>query len=219
MKKGRILLISLIIVITIVCMLNAYSSQVMSDLKDNIVRLHVVASSDNEVDQQLKLKVRDSVVSYTNELLANCGDSESAYSVLNKNIESIEEIARETVISEGYDYDVKAMLGSFEFPTKDYGSIVLPNGEYTSLKIIIGEGEGKNWWCVLFPPLCFVNANVADQVSPEGEEKLKETVPGEAFDVIEKPIKGVKFKFKIVEVIESAKLKIRATVKKTFKLY
>lgn len=215
MKKGQILLLVLTFVITVICILNVYSDQVMSDLKGNIVRLHVVASSDTENDQQLKLRVRDNVVKYTNEILENCSNSNAAYEVLSENISKIEEIAKETVISEGYDYNVHAMLGTFEFPTKDYGNIVLPNGDYTSLKIIIGEGEGQNWWCVLFPPLCFVNANVADNISEEGEEKLKEEVSEDSYDVIQKPVKGVKFKFKIVEVIENTKLKIRATFRKS----
>lgn len=211
----RLLLLIILLIITSVCILNAYSDNVMTDLKNNIVRLHVVASSDNTDDQALKLKVRDSIVAYTNEVLADCDNSGDAYDTLNENISEIEKIAKDTVVKEGYDYDVKAMLGIFEFPTKDYGNIILPNGEYTSLKIIIGEGEGQNWWCVLFPPLCFVNANVDDKISSTGEKKLKDEVSDDSYNVIEKPAKGIKFKFKIVEVIENAKMKINAKLQKS----
>lgn len=232
MKKVKLILLVLILIITSVCILNAYSNNVMEDLKGNIVRLHVVASSDNANDQELKLKVRDSVVEYTNSILLNCDTSQDAYKILYDNIYEIERIAKETVEKEGYSYDVSASLGIFEFPTKDYGNIILPNGEYTSLKIIIGEGIGQNWWCVLFPPLCFVNASASKNLNPiidnedtdndedetivseEGKEALKDKVTKTSYDVIEKPEKGVKFKFKIVEVFESAKLKIQATFKK-----
>lgn len=235
MKKVKHLLLILVLLITTICILNVYSSQVMEDLKGNIVRLHVVASSDNADDQELKLCVRDSVVEYTNKILESCDSSQEAYRILDRNKNEIERIAKETVRSKGYDYDVDVSLGIFEFPTKDYGNIILPNGEYTSLKITIGEGLGQNWWCVLFPPLCFVNANVNAEeleqpsdndnrndnnessnpkVSEQGKDALKENLSKTSYDVIEKPNNGVKFKFKIVEVIENAKMRIQATFKK-----
>ncbi|NLN05051.1 MAG: stage II sporulation protein R [Clostridiaceae bacterium] len=240
MKKVKHLLLVLVLIITAVCILNVYSNNVMEDLKGNLVRLHVVANSDNADDQDLKLSVRDSVVEYTNKILESCESSQEAYKILDRNLYEIERIARDAVRSKGYDYDVDVSLGIFEFPTKDYGNIILPNGEYTSLKITIGEGLGQNWWCVLFPPLCFVNANVnavvnepdadnddnnredgkvnEDEITEQGKEALKENLSKTSYEVIEKSNKGVKFKFKIIEVIENAKMKIQATFKRALKL-
>ncbi|HOA31430.1 MAG TPA: stage II sporulation protein R [Clostridia bacterium] len=240
MKKVKHLLLVLVLIITAVCILNVYSNNVMEDLKGNLVRLHVVANSDNADDQDLKLSVRDSVVEYTNKILESCESSQEAYKILDRNLYEIERIARDAVRSKGYDYDVDVSLGIFEFPTKDYGNIILPNGEYTSLKITIGEGLGQNWWCVLFPPLCFVNANVnavvnepdadnddnnredgkvnEDEITEQGKEALKENLSQTSYEVIEKSNKGVKFKFKIIEVIENAKMKIQATFKRALKL-
>ncbi len=240
MKKVKHLLLVLVLIITAVCILNVYSNNVMEDLKGNLVRLHMVANSDNADDQDLKLSVRDSVVEYTNKILESCESSQEAYKILDRNLYEIERIARDAVRSKGYDYDVDVSLGIFEFPTKDYGNIILPNGEYTSLKITIGEGLGQNWWCVLFPPLCFVNANVnavvnepdadnddnnredgkvnEDEITEQGKEALKENLSKTSYEVIEKSNKGVKFKFKIIEVIENAKMKIQATFKRALKL-
>jgi stage II sporulation protein R len=240
MKKVKHLLLVLVLIITAVCILNVYSNNVMEDLKGNLVRLHVVANSDNADDQDLKLSVRDSVVEYTNKILESCESSQETYKILDRNLYEIERIARDAVRSKGYDYDVDVSLGIFEFPTKDYGNIILPNGEYTSLKITIGEGLGQNWWCVLFPPLCFVNANVnavvnepdadnddnnredgkvnEDEITEQGKEALKENLSKTSYEVIEKSNKGVKFKFKIIEVIENAKMKIQATFKRALKL-
>ena len=235
MKKVKHLLLVLVLLITAVCILNVYSNHVMEDLKGNLVRLHVVASSDNADDQDLKLSVRDGVVEYTNKILESCESSQEAYKVLDNNLNEIERIARDTVRSKGYEYDVDVSLGIFEFPTKDYGNIILPNGEYTSLKITIGEGLGQNWWCVLFPPLCFVNANVnaainepdadnnteeevdENEINEQGKEALKDNLSKTSYEVIEKPNNGIKFKFKIIEVIENAKMRIQATFKRALK--
>ncbi len=217
-KVSRLLLIIILLVITSVCILNAYSSSVMTDISSNILRLHIVASSDSAEDQNLKLKVRDNIVTYTNEVLAECENPEDAYSILNENLGKLEEIANETIKKEGFDYCAEAKLGIYDFPTKDYGDIILPGGEYTSLRIVIGEGVGQNWWCVLFPPLCFINAN-ASKVTDEGERKLKDSISDDSYSVIKKADKGVKFKFKIVEVFESAKMRIQTSFKDFGKVF
>ena len=123
-------------------------------LYSSVMRLHILANSDSEEDQALKLGVRD-------RLILEFGDEFSSYSGIDEadadvssRIGEIESVAEAYVLSAGYDYGVRVTLGKEEYPTRNYGEISLPSGEYLSLRVIIGEGQGENWWCVLFPPMC-----------------------------------------------------------------
>ena len=124
------------------------------DLADRVVRLHVLANSDTEEDQALKLLVRDAVLDRTTEILEQSADRESAEALLRESLPELEALAEETVRANGYDYAVTAELADTAFPTKEYDGFALPAGEYLALRILIGEGAGQNWWCVVFPPLC-----------------------------------------------------------------
>ena len=124
------------------------------DLADRVVRLHVLANSDTEEDQALKLLVRDAVLERTTEILEQSEDRESAEALLRESLPELEVLAEETVRANGYDYAVTAELEDTAFPTKEYDGFSLPAGEYLALRILIGEGAGQNWWCVVFPPLC-----------------------------------------------------------------
>ena len=176
------------------CKINTFSN----DYKENLIRFHVLANSDSEEDQALKLKVRDKVISY---LKPKLEDSES----ISQSEKIILNICKETIKQNGYNYDVSINLGYSKFPTKQYSSVVLPAGEYKSLKIIIGKGQGKNWWCVMFPPLCFVDEqnNVIDK---ETDEKLKKVLTKDEYELIvekdKKNINNLQIKFKIVEVFQ-----------------
>ncbi len=121
---------------------------------DNVLRLHVLANSDSEEDQTLKLKVRDEVLAYCSPYLEDCKTRAEAEKTVNKLLPAIEAIAEKKVFDEGYDYGVSVTLGQEEYPTRQYDSLCFPSGEYLSLRVCIGEAEGQNWWCVLFPPLC-----------------------------------------------------------------
>ena len=125
-----------------------------AELYDNVVRLHVIANSDSEADQALKLKVRDAVLSAGKELFQACRTREEAIQMIEANRDLLQEAARATVAQEGFDYPVSLSLGLEEYPTKRYDAVCFPSGEYLSLQVVIGEGDGQNWWCVLFPPLC-----------------------------------------------------------------
>ena len=125
-----------------------------TQIYENVLRLHVLANSDSEEDQELKLKVRDAVLEYTESIFEPCTNKEEAQKILNENLDAIRDIAQDTVYSGGYDYEVSIELGEEEYPTKNYESCCFPSGKYTSLRIMIGSAQGKNWWCVLFPPLC-----------------------------------------------------------------
>lgn len=126
---------------------------------ESVVRLHVLANSDSEEDQVLKLKVRDAILAYTSPRVIDSASREEAISILQGELEAIKEIARQVVIENGYDYSVDVTLTLEDYPTRNYESMSFPAGEYVSLRVLIGEAEGQNWWCVLFPPLCLSAAS------------------------------------------------------------
>ena len=131
-----------------------WSVEQQEDLSRKMIRLHVIAHSDSAEDQALKLEVRDAVLDYATAVLQRSEDMTEAQTELQANLPRIENIARAAVAAEGYDYGVTASLGQAEFPLKEYEGFSLPAGEYTALRLVIGDGEGQNWWCVVFPPLC-----------------------------------------------------------------
>lgn len=191
--------------------LGIYSNQVMSELKENIVRLHVVADSDEPGAQALKLKVRDSVTQYTAQILENSGNAQESYKILQANIDEIQRVAEARARLEGCQLPVSAAIGEFDFPVKSYGNISLPTGNYNAVKVTIGTGEGQNWWCVLFPPLCFVDSENA-AISASGRVQLEENLSEQTYDVIENSNdKGdVKIRFKIVDFFENVAQRARA---------
>lgn len=130
-----------------------------TEIYENVLRLHVIANSDSEEDQALKLKVRDAVIEYTDDVFKSCSSKEEAQRILNKNLEQIKNIALNTVYSNGFSYSVSIEFNEEQYPTKNYESCCFPAGEYMSLRIKIGESAGQNWWCVLFPPLCLSAAS------------------------------------------------------------
>ena len=123
-------------------------------LADKVVRLHVLANSDSEEDQALKLRVRDAVLERTETLLEQSADRREAEGLLRGELLERERIAAEKIAAAGYDYPVTAELTDTEFPTREYDGFTLPAGKYLALRVVIGEGAGRNWWCVVFPPLC-----------------------------------------------------------------
>ena len=183
------------------CKINTFSN----DYKENLIRFHVLANSDSEEDQALKLKVRDKVISYLKPKLEDSESISQSEKIILNEKDKLMDICKETIKQNGYNYDVSINLGYSKFPTKQYSSVVLPAGEYKSLKIIIGKGQGKNWWCVMFPPLCFVDEqnNVIDK---ETDEKLKKVLTKDEYELIvekdKKNINNLQIKFKIVEVFQ-----------------
>lgn len=199
-------------VLFVTALLALYSASVMKDLKENIVRLHVVADSNDEEAQALKLKVRDSVAEYTAELLKDANTAEESYKILQANIDKIQDVAKQRAEDEGCALPVTAQVGEFDFPVKSYGNITLPTGNYNAVRVTIGSGEGQNWWCVLFPPLCFVDSE-ATAVSVSGRAQLQENLSDEAYAVIENvPDSGdVQIRFKVVDFFENIAQKARQT--------
>ncbi len=206
-KEKNILLLSIFIgtFITIVFMLStkSYSYNIQKGIADEVIRLHVLSNSDEDYDQQLKIKVKDGIVKMLENELHNSMSKDETRIILLQNLDRIEEKAKEIIEENGYNYNVTAKISFADFPTKQYGDVVLPAGEYEALKVEIGEAKGKNWWCVMFPPLCFVDASVKE-VPQEDKNKLKNVLTDTEYDIVtkaksEKDI-PVKIKFKIVEM-------------------
>ncbi|MGI9859921.1 stage II sporulation protein R [Moorella naiadis] len=130
----------------------------------NLIRLHVIANSDTPGDQELKRHVRDAVLARVGENLARAGDITTARQLVSTNLAAITAAAEDQIQREGRSYPVQAEFGDFDFPTRAYGNTVLPAGEYEAVRVVIGSGQGQNWWCVLFPPLCLVD--IAGRVEP-----------------------------------------------------
>ena len=164
-KKILTVLITLTLLITTLAVLPVHGE---SEIYSNVLRLHVIANSDSEDDQNLKLLVRDAVLAEAQILLCNVYDRAKAEETVMQNIEILRSVAEKTVLDNGYDYPVAIELGKEEYPTKNYESCSFPAGEYTSLRILIGEAAGQNWWCVLFPPLCLSAATDADAFASVG---------------------------------------------------
>ena len=161
----------------------------------DVIRFHVVAASDGKEDQRLKLLVRDKTLSLLEERLAGVTDRRKAAEIISSALPEIEEAARETVAVEGKDSLVTATLTREKYPVRYYDGFVLPRGEYTSLRVVIGEGEGHNWWCVLFPSFCTA-ASVAE------DEYLAAGFTDEQYSVIRRDSSPkYKVRFKILEVL------------------
>lgn len=182
--------------------LTSYANTISEDLSNNFFRLHILANSDSDEDQNLKLKIRDNIIEYMNTLSYSGLTKEEAINLTNSNLEIFKKIAETIILDEGYNYPVSLEIGNFYFPTKEYGNISLPAGYYDALKIEIGEAKGKNWWCSLFPPLCFVDIS-AGVIDEESEEFLKENLSDDEFAIITDTSENVKFKFKIIELINN----------------
>lgn len=182
------------------------------DIKDKLIRFHVIANSDTDEDQNLKLKVRDRVVEVLSEKLDGVTSLDEAENVLEENIEYINEIAREVIEENNYTYEVNTMLSYENFPDKVYGDCVFPQGNYEAFRVIIGEGKGQNWWCVMFPTLCFVDESKNSVDSNELKDDIENIQAKENNTIREEKNENseesnvnsneVKFKFKIVEVIK-----------------
>lgn len=142
------------------------------EVKDSLIRFHVIANSDNEEDQNLKLKVKNRVIDYLYPYLNKSESLDESREIIKDNMEDVKKLAEEVIKENNYKYNVQVELSRENFPDKSYGNITLPQGNYEAFRIIIGDGEGKNWWCVMFPPLCFVDESKAEVEYDKTEEKI-----------------------------------------------
>ncbi len=213
MKKERLaltFLLALLCLVSLALWLSASRSvqTVHEDLSSHILRFHVLANSDSEEDQALKLKVKASVLEYLEETLPEDAGLEETKTFIENHEGEIHKIASSVISEEGYDYPVSLYLEPWYFPTKSYGDLTFPCGTYEAFRVVIGEGNGKNWWCVLYPSLCFVDA--AYGVVPEdSKQELKDDLRPDTYaslvDEDEKEAGNEKpqISFRLVEFLSS----------------
>lgn len=207
MKKNiyTILFILFLLFIYIIICANSYTSAVSANIASSVFRLHVIANSDSDEDQNLKYVVRDNVLKYMNTLLDdNAPSKEETVKIISDNLDNFKRVALDTVYENGYDYDVNVEIGNFSFPTKNYGDITLPSGYYDALRISIGNADGRNWWCVMFPPLCFVDVT-SGIVPEESKATLEESLSNEEYELISGSSTEFEVKFRFVEFFENIK--------------
>ena len=162
----------------------------------DLIRLHVLANSDSVDDQQLKLKVRDAIIAYLAPYMEETPNATVARQIVLAQQANLMNVAKEVIAMNGASYPVNIEIGLFDFPIKSYGDLVLPAGKYEAVRILIGNGQGKNWWCVLFPPLCFIDITNAAAVPVTGTADNKES---------NQEPQTIEFKWKIVELLTDNK--------------
>lgn len=179
----------------------SYSTTVSNNIANSVLRLHVIANSDSVEDQNLKYKVRDNIINYMNEISLNAVSKEEAINIAKQHTNDFYNIAKQTILDNGYTYDVKISIGNFYFPTKSYGDIDFPAGFYDALRIEIGNASGQNWWCVLFPPLCFVD--ISSGIVPEdSKQQLDSSLSDEEYAILSSShtSNSINLKFKLLEL-------------------
>lgn len=170
-------------------------------IAEQIIRLHVVANSDTEEDQELKMKVKETIVTYLRGEMQDAVSVDEARQAIVEHLPEIEEIATEKMRAEGYDYTAEATLGESYFPVKEYGDLTFPAGDYEALRVRLGKSEGRNWWCVMYPTLCFVDSTY--QVVPESsKEQLKQNLTSEEYDSLLDGGEDISYSWKILEWIQ-----------------
>lgn len=195
MKKIFKIQLSVALTLILCCFANisVFSNQ-CDGIREKMLRMHVIANSDTKEDQELKLKVRDAVLSKGKEIFDGSVTAQEAEKKITPYIDVLENTAKEVIIEEGFDYDVKITVQNEYFKTRIYdNSVTLPAGHYTAVKVVIGEGKGQNWWCIMFPPMCLPAADTECDISDVLNYNENNIVSnGEKY----------KFKFKIVEFCE-----------------
>lgn len=170
------------------------------NIRNEILRLHVIANSDSSEDQELKLKVRDAVLSAGSQIFDGSVDIDNANKKILPEIERLEHVAEKIITENGFNYNVKICLQKEFFTTRTYNYVTLPAGDYLALRVIIGEGGGQNWWCVMFPPMC---------LSAADEDKVLSSVLNQKEIDLVKKSPQFESRFKIVELIETLKDRIK----------
>ncbi len=196
------LVIGMIVTFTTAFTTRNYTNEISTDIANSLLRLHVRANSNSEEDQKLKLKVRDAILKEFKYELSNSQSKEELIKTINKNEDKIIKVAKDVIEKNGYNYDVNLRIDETYIETRQYGDVYLPAGIYDALIIEIGSGEGDNWWCVLFPPLCYVEPT--QSISDRDREILKSKLTKEEYDIITNDNDiDIQIKFKLVEMFNN----------------
>ena len=162
-------------------------------IADEVLRFHVIANSDREDDQALKLQIRDALIAWMSPYCENFSDAGEAAAFARAHCSELETVARQVISSGGYPYEVRACVTRCPFPDKEYDGLTFPAGEYEALRVEIGQAQGQNWWCVLYPPLCFTEEGSAS-VPASSQEKLQEMLSEEDYSLLENPRPRIRFR-------------------------
>ena len=202
MASTKKLLICTFIILAVALFAGLFPVHGEEEIYDTVVRLHVLANSDGEEDQALKLKVRDRVIELVSPAVEDCTTQSEAIAAIGSIMDKLELAAEDVVRAEGYDYDVSLLIGEEYYPTKNYETCAFPEGEYVSLRVCIGDAEGQNWWCCLFPPLCLSAAS--DTSAKNNEEAfISVGLTGDQYKLITESDKPqYKVRFKILETVQ-----------------
>lgn len=198
-KKIQIAL-AMVLVLSFLLSFTSFANE-CGEIRDEVLRLHILANSDSDEDQELKLKVRDQVLKEGSSIFDNAKDVLSAERKIENEKERLRQIALDVVRKNGYDYDVTVKISNEYFNTRTYEDVTLPAGKYNAVRVLIGSGEGKNWWCVMFPPMCLPAA--------ESEATIDEVLSKDGVKVVKSNPK-YEVRFKLVEIYESIKDKIKS---------
>lgn len=195
-EKNGTLLLMLCVAVSFIMIFVSDGFAAADTVREECLRLHVLADADSEADQSVKLQVRDAILEETGELFLSCPTASEAVSRASANKEKIETAAERVLRENGFSYGAEVFIEEEYFSTRQYEGVSLPAGNYTALKVILGEGEGHNWWCVMFPPLCLpaVTEKQEDSVYGVFGENGGNLVTGKS---------GYKVKFRIVEIVEN----------------
>ena len=183
-------------IVSFLCYRKMEMKAATSDLSRSTIRFHVLANSDSSIDQNLKMNVKEQVVNYIYEHTKECKTVNDTLNYLKSNDSTIKQIAQREVNNQGFHYLVTTSLSEKTFPQKIYGDVSFPKGSYTSYTITIGNGKGHNWWCVLYPPLCFVDASTGI-VPDSSKEQLQETLNNHQYHSI------IQFRFKYLTFLNN----------------
>ena len=195
MKKVVYYIMGAVILVVYVWTVVLGNDPLQPSIASKVLRFHVLANSDADYDQAVKEEVRDAVGIYLQPLLEEADNIEETKQIVAEHMEAIIETAKVVLEMNGYDYDVTARIAQIPFPEKTYGSYTFPKGEYEALQIVIGEGKGQNWWCVLYPNMCF-KGTVFEVIEEEAQEALREVLnPWEYADVFDSGKVELRFKF------------------------
>jgi len=179
-----------------------YSNQTLEAISSQVVRFHVLPNSDSDADMELKMLVKEAVLDEYRDALQGTSSVYEARAFLNANLEEIEQFAQSVVYNQGMSHPVHVSLGESRFPTKEYAQLSLPSGKYEALRIEIGDSAGSNWWCVMFPPLCFVDVT-RGEISEEDKESLREVLSESEFALLNNDMREndpvIQVRFRIVE--------------------
>ncbi len=162
---------------------DAKDTQMQRHIAEQVIRFHVVANSDDDEDQRVKLEIKSEIVAYLQDTLADVDNVDQAEARIKNELPQLEDMAKEVLCKEGYTYGARATLGECYFPVKEYGDLTFPAGTYQALTVDLGKAEGKNWWCVMYPTLCYVDGTY-QRVPDESKERLESCLTSEEYESI-----------------------------------